>query len=115
MPSTCRPYDEENIEGFIMDFEYGLAGIKKLDDLKFRSILSNKEQMLTVQCIVCDREIYIIQFIEEVCKRWVDKIQFENSFYKVEINYINKESAYKLIFATWHSMYLTGKITVSYK
>lgn len=114
LPSNCSPYDEENIDGFIMDFEYGLAGITKLDNLKFSAVLANNEQMLTVQCVVSDSDINTKQFIEEVCKRWIEKIQFKKSFYKIKTNYANKVCDCELIFATRSSMYLTGKIVISY-
>ena len=112
LPTDCLPYDNQNIGGFIADFDYGLDNIKQIDKLKFTKTLSDKYQMLTVECILKDKSIQARPLIDEICKNWKEEIQFEKSFYKTELKNFEKGFKFELTFATWHSMFLTGKIIV---
>lgn len=113
LPTDCLPYDNQNIGGFIADFDYGLDNIKQIDKLKFTKTLSDKYQMLTVECILKDKSIQARPLIDEICKNWKEEIQFEKSFYKTELKNFEKGFKFELTFATWHSMFLTGKIIVN--
>ncbi|MCA5006373.1 EF-Tu C-terminal domain-related protein [Sphingobacterium bovistauri] len=113
LPVECKPYDFQNIGGFIADFEYGLSKIHGIKKIKFTKSLSNKNQMLNVECILKDNKIQARPFIDEICKSWEDEIQFKNSFYKTDLKQNENNFKFELIFATYHSMYLTGKIIVN--
>ncbi len=112
LPADCQPYDFENIQGFIADFEYVLDNIKKIDSLKFTESLSDRNQMLTVECKVKDKSAKARPLVDEICKSWREEIQFENSHYKTDLKYFDNGFKFELTFATWHSMYLTGRIIV---
>lgn len=113
LPTDCTPYDNQNIDGFIADFDYGLGNIKQIDKLKFTKTLSDKYQMLTVECVLKDKSIQARPLIDEIYKSWREEIQFENSFYKIYTKIFDNGFRFELIFATFHSMYLTGKIIIN--
>jgi len=113
LPKNCKPYDSQNIEGFIADFEYGLNDISQINNLKFTKSLSNKTQMLIVECEIHDKSVKSRPLIDEICKRWREEIQFKKSHYKINLTNFNNRFEFELIFATWHSMYLTGKIIIN--
>ena len=113
LPPECKPYDNQNIGGFIADFDYGLNNIKSIDKLKFTKTLSDKNQMLTVECILKDKGTQARPLIDEICKSWKEEIQFKNSFYKTDSKIFDKGFKFELTFATWHSMFLTGKIIIN--
>jgi len=113
LPVDCKPYDLQNIGGFITDIEYGLDNIKQIDSLKFTKSLSDRNQMLTVECKIKDKRVKASPLINEICKSWREEIQFKNSHYKTDLIHFDNSFKFELTFATWHSMYLTGKITVN--
>lgn len=112
VPADCKPYDWQNIGGFIADFEYGLDHIEQIGNLKFIKSLSDRNQMLTVECKVKDKSIQARPLVDEICKSWREEIQFKNSFYKTNLKHFDKGFRFELTFATFHSMYLTGKIII---
>jgi hypothetical protein len=113
LPVDCKPYDNQNIGGFIADFDYGLDYIKQIGNLKFTKSLSDRNQMLTVECKVKDKNIKARPLIDEICKSWLEEIQFKNSHYKINLKHFETGFKFELTFATWHSMYLTGKIIIN--
>ena len=113
IPNDCKPYDWQNIGGFIKDFEYGLDKIKQIQSVKFTKSLSVKNQMLTVECKVQNKNIDARPFIDEICKNWREEIAFKNSLYKIELTHFDKHFEFELTFITWNSRYLTGKIIVN--
>ena len=114
LPDKCKPYDWRNIEGFITDFEYGLENIQQIQDLKFTKSLSDKYQMLTVECKVKNKNVSARPLIDEICKNWREEITFKNSFYKTKLTHFDNHFEFDLTFATYNSsMYLTGKIVVN--
>ena len=66
--------------------------------------------MLVVECILKSNVITLRPFLDEVCKIWKEQLSFEKSFYKIVVSYLADKFEFQLIFATWHDMYLTGKI-----
>jgi len=115
LPADCKPYDSQNIGGFIADFDYGLKKIKQIGPIKFTKSLSDKCKMLTVECKVKDTSIQAQQLIDEICKSWREEIQFNDSLYKTDLKQLDNGFEFELTFATWHSMFLTGKIIVNTK
>lgn len=113
LPNDCKPYNWQNIGGFIADFEYGFNKIKQIQNVKFTKSLSDKNQMLTVECKVQNKNINPRPLIDEVCKSWREEIAFKNSVYKIKLTYFDKHFEFELTFLTWHSMYLTGKILIN--
>ncbi len=113
LPVDCKPYNFQNIGGFIADFEYGLDHIKQIGNLKFTKSLSDRNQMLTVECKVKDKSNQARPLIDEICKSWREEIQFKNSFYKTNLKHFDNGFRFELAFATFHSMYLTGKIILN--
>ncbi|MFN3380925.1 MAG: hypothetical protein ACK41O_15815 [Runella zeae] len=51
--------------------------------------------------------------VDEICNRWREEIQLENSHYKIELLFSDKGFYFELTFATWHTRFLTGKIIVN--
>lgn len=113
LPADCTPYDDENIEGFIIDFEYGFDNIEPISSLKFTKTLSVQYQMLTVECILKNKSIQPRPLIDEICKSWREEIQFNHSLYKTDFIQSDNGFEFELSFAAWHSMYLTGKVIVN--
>ena len=113
LPANCKPYDNQNIEGFIADFDYGLYNIKQIGNLKFTKSLSDKYQMLTIECKLKDKNIEARPLIDEICKSWREKNQIDNLHYKIDLKHFDKGFTFELTFVTWHSMFLTGKIIVN--
>lgn len=113
LPIDCKPYDWQNIGKFIKDVEYSFAKITQIDSLKFTKSLSVKNQMLTVECKIKVKNVQGRPLIDEICKSWSEEIQIENSFYKTDLQHIDKGFKFELTFAMWHSMYLTGKIIIN--
>ena len=110
LPKNCIPYDNENIQGFIADFDWAFEDLKEVKKLRFQENLSNKNEMLIVECILKNNNIKPRPFIDEVCKIWKERLSFEKSLYKINLRYLDNKFEFQLVFATWHSMYLTGKI-----
>lgn len=115
LPISDKPYDSQNIRSFIADFDYGLHNIDQIGSLKFAKTLSNKYQMLSVECKLKDKSIEARPLIDEICKNWKKEIQFHNSLYKIDLKHFDRGFQFELIFATWHNMFLTGKITINTK
>lgn len=113
LPAECKPYDNQNIGGYIADFEYGLYNIKEIEKLKFTKSLTDKFQMLTVECGLKDKNIQERSLIKEICEIWRNELQFKKSFYKIDLKYFEKGFKFELIFATYHNMFLTGKIIIN--
>lgn len=112
LPPNCKPYDKENLEGFIVDFDYYLGSIKEIKKLNFEIDLSNSNNMINVGCILKDKNIKPRPLIDKICESWQKELSFKNGFYKIYLESISNTSdfEFKLSFATWHSLYLTGKI-----
>ena len=115
LPKNCKPYDKENIQGFREDFDWAFENLKEVRRLNFHENLSNKNEMLVVECILKSNDVKPRFFIDEVCKIWKEQLSFEKSVYKIKVSYLNDKFEFQLIFATWHSMYLTGKIVARTK
>lgn len=113
LPVGCKPYDWQNIGGFITDIDHGLDHIKQIDNIKFTKSLSVKNQMLTVECIIKDKSIQARPLVDEICKSWRDEIEFNNSFYKIDLKHFGGGFRFELTFAIYHSLYLTGKILIN--
>jgi Elongation factor Tu C-terminal domain len=108
LPSDCKPYDEQSIDSFRVNFEHYLKQIKGIKSIEIRQNLADKNQMITVTCNTetTDRRA----LIQEICACWHDKLAFKNTLYKTEFNLIENILNFELNFVTWHSMYATGKI-----
>ena len=112
LPSECIPYDTENITGFITEFEYGLSKIETIKSMQFVPTLDKPTQMLTVICVLKDNQVSIRPLLDEVYDIWTKELRFRNAFSKIEAQTKSNGFRFELHFATWHSMYLTGKIVV---
>ena len=115
LPKGCKPYDDENIQGFMVDFEWALEKLEEIKELRFRENLSEKNEMLIVECILKSNNIKPRPFIDEICKAWREQLSLAKSFYKITVDYSDNKFEFELLFATWNSMYLTGKITATTK
>ena len=113
LPDNCKPCDWGNIGGFITDLEYGLESIRQIQSLKFTKSLSDKYQMLIVECKVKNKNVSARPLIDEICENWRTGITFKNALYKTKLTYFDNHFKFHLTFATWNSsMCLTGKIIV---
>lgn len=112
LPANCKPYDKENLEGFMIDFDYYLSNIKEIVKLNFKVDLSDSNNMLNVECILKGKDIKPRPLIDKICESWQKELSFKNNFYKIHFESISNTSnfEFKLSFAIWHSLYLTGQI-----
>ncbi|NDV66790.1 hypothetical protein [Bacteroides sp. 224] len=112
LPKTSKPYDDENIQRFLVDFDWAFEDLEEISELRFQENLSNKNEMLEVECILKNKKIKCRPLIDKVCEIWREKLSFEKSLYKVAVQNFGDKFEFQLSFATWHDMYLTGKIVV---
>jgi len=115
LPKNCKPYDNENIQGFLTDFDWAFKDLEEIAELRFHENLFDKNEMLVVECILKNNNVKCRPLIDKVCEIWREKLSFEKSFYKVIVSHFDDKFEFQLLFATWHSMYLTGKIIVKTK
>lgn len=112
-PSHCNPYDLRSIDGFIADFRQNVGNLAGLQGLKFIKSISDKNQMLLIHCVVKDQSVAARPLLDEICTRWREFLTGKNVFYKTELHHLEGKCTVELSFATWHDMYLTGKIIVT--
>ena len=112
MPKDCRPYDNENIEGFVTDFDYLLGRIIEIKKVTCKVNLSNRNEMIIVNCELENKKTRPRPLIDKICKCWREELALMNSKFKIELNFKNDKFKFVLSFVTWHSMYLTGKIII---
>lgn len=114
LPMHCKPYDKENLEGFMIDFDYSLGCIEEIKDVNFTIDLSNSNRMLNVECILKDKNIQPRPMVDKICELWQKELAFKNNHYKMHLDFFDSISKFKfeLLFATWHSLYLTGRIEI---
>ncbi|MCT4663669.1 MAG: hypothetical protein N4A45_00380 [Flavobacteriales bacterium] len=112
LTKEIEPYDNQNLDAFIENIHYGLDFIRKKGKLKFTKSISNKNQMLTIECIIKDKNISARPLIDEICSSWRNEIELKNSLYKIDIKHVDNRFQFKLVFATWQENYLTGKIII---
>ena len=116
LPANCKPFDMQNTESFIENVEIELERIKHIDAIKFTNKFSCKNQMLTIECKIKDKEyVGARPLVDEICDIWRDKIRLKESHYKTCLTFFDNRYnrfRFELIFATWNDMYLTGKLIV---
>ncbi len=112
LPKDVKPYDKENIEGFIVDFDYLLGAIEEIREVSCEINLSNQNEMIKVHCELKDEVKNPRPLLDEVCKCWREELRFKKSKYKTDLDFKNNKFKFVLSFITWHSMYLTGKIII---
>lgn len=110
LPKNCVPYDDENIEGFIVDFEYALEELEEIQKIDCKVDLSNQDEMIVVKCKLLNNDKSSRPPIEKIYKCWEEQLSFEHHKYKIDWNRDFEKIEFELSFITWHSMYLTGKI-----
>lgn len=115
LSSDCCAYDRENLNGFMIDFDYAFRKLNEIKELNFSVDLSYRDCMLTVECILRDEKTDMRPLVDKICDLWVNGLSFKNNLWKTYTNYDNQSSKFELLFVTWHSIYLTGKIEVNFK
>lgn len=113
LQSEQKPFDFQDIKKFSTKIHHGLASIRQINNLIFKKSLSNPYQMLTVECKLKYKGCQAQALVDEICNRWREEIQLENSHYKIELVFLGKGFYFELTFATWHTRFLTGKIIVN--
>jgi hypothetical protein len=96
LPKNCKPYDEENIQGYRADFDWAFESFREVRELRFIENLSNKNEMLVVECILKSNDVKPRPFIDEVCKIWKEQLSFEKSFYKIVVKYLEDKFEFQL-------------------
>ena len=116
---NINPYNGENMQGYCIDFDHFLSETELFKDIDFEET-GNKECLLIVKCTLKKKDIQPRLVAETVIKTWKDNLATSNQFYKVELkvdlgSYSDKLllDTFTLTFASWHSIYLTGKIIVT--
>lgn len=114
LPVNCRPYDKENLDGFIIGSDYYLGQIEEIKKLDFGINLTNSTNMLNIKCILKNNNTKPRPVIDKMCEVWQRELAFENNLYKIHFESVGNASdfEFKLLFTTWHDLYLTGTIEV---
>jgi len=66
--------------------------------------------MIAVNCDLASSVKRPRPLVDKICKSWREEISLKESKFKIEININQGKFNFELIFITWQSMYLTGKI-----
>lgn len=112
LPKDCKPYNKENIEGFIADFDYSLGAIEEIKKVNYEVNLSNRKEMIRVNCELKSKIRSSRPLIDKICKSWNEELAFNESKHKFTTGFEKGKFKFVLSFITWHSMYLTGKIII---
>jgi hypothetical protein len=117
---TIKPYsDPEDLLGYRVDFDALLPDVEEQiigEDLEF-VMTDNPECMMIIKANARTRVLRIVA--EYVIDKWKKELATSNQLFKVDFaTHTNLKGEhemdfFKLTFATWHSIYLTGEIVVS--
>jgi hypothetical protein len=117
---NIKPYsDPDDILGFKIDFEGYLDQTELIGDIEFK-MTGNPECMLLVNCKLIAKNVQPRDVAYKIIECWKTQLATSNQLYKVEMkniynlkkNQLEMEK-FELTFATWHSIYLTGKIILT--
>jgi hypothetical protein len=116
---NIKPYSGDNLTGFKYDFDAYLSETEIIKDIQFE-MSENLECMMMVKCKLLNNKYQPREVADKIIECWKTRLSTSNQLYKVQMdtNYdINKNQLHieKLIltFATWHTIFLTGKIIVT--
>lgn len=117
---NIKPYSEhDDLLGFKIDFESYLDETELIGNIEFE-MTENLECMMLVKCKLIDENIQPRDIASKIIECWKSRLATSNQLYKIEIEniYNSKKNQlemerFELDFATWHKIYLTGKIIVT--
>jgi hypothetical protein len=120
LDKSIKPYSNpDDLGGYQVDFDYLLPdedGNIIGDDLEF-VLTNNPECMMIVKAKAKTRSLGTIAAY--VIGKWKNELSTSNQLFKVDFGIKTNSKGdfemdyFKLSFATWHSIYLTGEIVVS--
>lgn len=117
--ANVKPYDNENMQGYRIDFEHFLSETELFNDIDFEET-GNNENLLVIKCKLAKKDIQPRLIADTVIKTWKTNLATSNQLYKIELKTKSDIRSNNLLldkfiltFASWHSIYLTGKIIVT--
>jgi hypothetical protein len=117
--SSVKPYNAEDMEGYIIDFEHYLSETELFQNIDFEET-SNKECMLIVKCKLRKKGIQPRLVADTIINAWKKNLATSNQLYKVDLETesdIHSDNLlldkFVLTFVSWHSIYLTGQVIVT--
>jgi len=84
LPRDCKPYNQENLDGFIEDCLYDLRYIERFKNIEFIINLDDKRQMLTIKGNL-HRSLYLIG---DLAALWNEKLALKHSLFKANYDYL---------------------------
>jgi hypothetical protein len=116
--TNIKPYDGADMQGYRIDFDHYLSVTDLFSEIKLEET-GNKECMLLVKCKLTKKDVQPRLVSDTVINTWKKNLAMSNQLYKVDLQVKSDLHSDKLlldkftlIFATWHSIYLTGQIIV---
>ena len=100
-----EPYRGDNLEGMILDIDYGLDHL--LDKIKIKKT-GQDDCKLLIRAEPRDLGMSLEEIGKEIIKCWKEDISFDHEYHKLEL----MDNQLEFDFITWQSMYITGRIVI---
>ncbi|MCU0451403.1 MAG: hypothetical protein MUC97_16435 [Bernardetiaceae bacterium] len=106
LDKNIAPYSsDDDLHVLRVDLERWLNKTEILEDVQFE-MTGNLECMMIIRCKLVDQSLQPKKVANKMIECWQEKLAQANQFYKIKWH----NDTFILIFATWHSMFLTGQI-----
>jgi hypothetical protein len=113
LPEKNQPFDRVSIENLKIHMKQSFEKNVEIKNVKFIETLLIKNKMLTIQCFIRNKNINVRPITDRICESWKNYQSFNNSFYKIELNFRDKIFNFEILFAMCSDMmHLTGKIII---